>query len=118
MTDTPAQAPLPNQLRSLADQEAAVVLGLLEHAGKAGARTSEFWATVLAPPVTFVGTLFSGWAVAHGLSSNAVLQSVVPPLAASVTAAGAAFAASVYAKIRGDVKAQLIRLQAQPSPPS
>lgn len=80
------------------------ITALVTHASKPGASTSEFWAQFVAPPVTFAITLAGSWAVTHGIVGDSVVANVVPPAAASLTAALATWAAKLYGEWRVKLK--------------
>ena len=80
------------------------ITALVTHATKPGARTSEFWAQFIAPPVTFGITLAGSWAVTHGIVGDSVVANAIPPAAASLTAALATWAAKLYCDARARLK--------------
>lgn len=102
--------PPPSAWNQLLAQEQEQLHALIAHANQTGIGTSEFWLSLLSPPATFVVTLFTSWAATHGLGN---FSAIFSPVAASVAAAGAAFAAKEYSAARAVVKTAILDLRAK-----
>lgn len=112
MTTTPVAPPAtpPTALAQLISQEEAEIRQLIAHANASGIGTSEFWLTLLAPPATFGATLAASWAATHGLGS---FSAIFSPIAASIAAAGSAWAAKEYSTTRATIKTAILGLRSK-----
>lgn len=86
----------------------------LEHVGRSGFQTSEFWAVVLAPMISFLIAMMAGIAVTRGLVLDSQAQVLVPTVSGALTASLSAWAAAVYARGRSDLKAAMARMIGDP----
>ncbi len=100
--------PPPSAWNQLLAEEQTQIHALIAHANASGIGTTEFWLTLLSPPATFVVALFTSWSTTHGLGT---FSAVFSPIAASVAAAGAAWAAKEYSAARAVVKSAILDLR-------
>lgn len=119
MTTTPAAPPppttptatiTPSAWNELLAEEQTAIHAIIAHANTSGMGTSEFWLTLLSPPATFGATLAGSWLATKGLGN---FSAIFSPIAASIAAAGSAWAAKEYSSARSILKADLIALRAK-----
>lgn len=110
MTSQPPVAPPapPADPRRLLDFEEQQLLLIVSHASQSGVRTSEFWLPLVTPPVTFGLTAVVGWAVAHGLTTNAIADSAAPLAASAATTWLATWASRAYVAARTALKQSVL----------